>query len=75
MHDLGLIQKYSLNYNVAVAATRALFSSSSRAGHPGPNAPLASDGGGAAEVPFICHPDNLFFSLMFVMATETDMDC
>ena len=28
-----------------------------------------------AEVPFLCPPDDLVFSLLFVMAMETDADC
>ena len=72
MHDPGLIRKYSLDYNAAVAAAGALLSSSPRAGHPGQNRPSRATPDGVAEVPRLCPPDDLVLSLMFVMVMETD---
>jgi len=75
MHDPGLIRKYCLDYNAAAAAmaaaARANPSSDDASNAASDHVPRPAPND-SREVLFLCPPDDLFLSLLFVMATETD---
>ena len=61
MHDPSLIRKYSLDY---AASTASVVADHQALHRPDPN--------NLQEVLFICAPDDLILSLLYVMATEVD---